>query len=134
MRGLVCGWARPFFFINPENTTATKPIKLNSHWHKNKPMKAKNFICVLPNGDKITSIVLDQDEFESLADSLHKILSKEQVDRIKEAKHIPMISCGTKTAAIFDKFDIKTNLACFIVRGHGSELLDQFMREKIRNN
>lgn len=103
-------------------------------------MKAKNFICVLPNGDEITSVVLDLEEYESLIDILHNTdlggvsLSKEQADRLKEAKHIPMISRGTKTAFVFDRFDIKTNVACFIVRGHGPELFDQLMREKAKNN
>ena len=84
----------------------------------------------MPNGQLITSVVMDEPDFIELCDSLvgvFEIKRKERTDenmieRLKEAKHIPMMSRGTKTEFVFDQFDIETDLASFIVRGHGKQL------------
>ena len=82
----------------------------------------------LPDGRPLTSVVMDLEDFEELADSLHGIVmlnndneraADAQIESIKAAKMLPMMSRGTKTEAIFEQYEIETDLASFIVRGQG---------------
>jgi hypothetical protein len=50
-----------------------------------------------------------------------------QIEAIKAAKTLPMMSRGTKTEFVFENFGIETDLASFIVRGQGEEVLRQFI-------
>ena len=92
----------------------------------------------MPNGKEITSIVLDKTEFDQLIDGLKGIMigdtenqraAQTQLDAIKAANTLPMISRGTKTQYIFEKYEIETNLACFIVRGTGKQLERQLIEQ-----
>lgn len=92
----------------------------------------------LPNGNSLTTVVLDEQEFFELVDSLAGVFNiadpanPERADdnliqKLKEARHIPMMSKGTKTVFVYDKYGIESQLASFIVRGHGPELLQQLI-------
>lgn len=89
----------------------------------------------LPSGQRVSTVVLDLGEFEALADRLVSVfelrskgrLSPEMAGQLKEAKHIPMLSRGTKTQFVFDEFGLETELASFIVRGEGSNVLGQLL-------
>lgn len=93
------------------------------------------FTYNLPNGVAIESIVMDETEFEELCKEIEKFdfgkgtNPKEAVDRIREAKHIPMVSRGSNTEHIFKKYEIKTPVFCACVRGmaerQGVVTLDQ---------
>jgi len=101
---------------------------------------------IMPNGEPITSVVMDLAEFEELADSLHGIVmlnynckrtADTQIDAIKAAKTIPMMSRGTKTEAIFEKYQIETDLASFIVRGEGrvvANMMKSVMKKSAESN
>jgi hypothetical protein len=88
---------------------------------------------LLPNNKEITSIVMDEDDFNDFVDSLRGIIvlnnteraAQIQIDAIKAAKTLPMISRGTKTQFVFDKYGIETDFASFIVRGQGQAILDE---------
>lgn len=100
-----------------------------------KPLKpAYTQSCTLPNGKKVTAIVVDKDEFDENIDSLIDVLNfntetgkpeKSQLDQLKllkEAGHLPLCFKGTKTQHLFEKYNIKTEYLAMIVRGKGQEL------------
>lgn len=89
----------------------------------------------LPDGSELTSVVLDQDEFDELCDSLKDVMiynmkgqraAEAHLKALKTAKHLPLMSRGTKTQFVFDKYGIETDKASFIVRGHGRSLAKDF--------
>lgn len=88
----------------------------------------------LPNG-RITSIVMDQAEFDQLVDGIEKDppsgVTKEHIAAIRAEKHIPGIVRGTKTAWIFKRYDVETNIACVVVRGTSTALLNKLLREML---
>jgi uncharacterized protein involved in tellurium resistance len=97
-----------------------------------KPVKQ---MFTLPTGQEITSVVVDEDDFQHTVNQLRDIyvmnqqkrVDDAQINALLKAKHIPMISKGTLTASIFDKYGITTDLACVIVRGQGSNVISQYM-------
>ena len=90
----------------------------------------------MPNGALLTSVVMSEEEFSELCDLISEIvadtppvnpdhgerMTEKEVDLIREAKHVPMMARGTLTERIFDKYDIPTNHASFIVRGQGENV------------
>jgi hypothetical protein len=89
------------------------------------------------NGQAITSVVMDEDEFYSLCDELAGVFNiypcpgrveNEQITKLKNAKHIPMMQRGTKTQRFFDRYQIVSDLACFIVRGQGQNVLTRVLK------
>lgn len=92
----------------------------------------------LPNGKSFTAVVLDEEEFFELVESLAGVFNiadptkperadNSLLEQLKEARHIPMMSKGTKTAFVYDKYEIESELASFVVRGHGPQLLQQLI-------
>ena len=85
-----------------------------------------------PQG-RMTSVVLDKPEFDTLADSLLGVFTQDSradqshIQRIKDAGHLPLMGRGTKTQFVFDQYGIETDLAGFIVRGNGRKVLDDAM-------
>lgn len=86
------------------------------------------------HGRYITSVVVDQAEFDQFCDQINGVkdqagsfLTPEQVQTIREAKHIPMMARGTATERFFKQWDVETKLMCVIVRGHGPKLAEQLM-------
>lgn len=86
----------------------------------------------IPQG-RTTSVVLDRPEFDALADSLIGVFTqdaradKAQIQRIKDSGHIPLMGRGTRTQFVFDHYGIETDLAGFIVRGAGRDVLRSMM-------
>ena len=87
-----------------------------------------------PNGP-FTSVVLDKDEFEGLVDELSGIMTQDGkadvkiLNHIKEAGHIPMMGRGSKTDFVFERYLIDTDIAGFMVRGQGREVLASLLRK-----
>ena len=88
----------------------------------------------LPNKVEITSVVIDEEDFNALCDELHGIImanednervADAQIESLKAAKMLPLIARGVKTEFVFERFGIETDRACIIVRGHGKELAQQ---------
>lgn len=81
-----------------------------------------------PQG-RMTSVVLDKPEFDALADSLLGVFTQDasadlsHIQRIKDAGRLPLMGRGTKTQFVFDRYGIETDLAGFIVRGAGLDVL-----------
>jgi hypothetical protein len=79
-----------------------------------------------PQG-KITSLTVDKDDFEEMLTHLQGIVeiqsgkraAEAQIDSIRAANHLPLISRGTKTQPVFDMFQIETDLATICVSGAG---------------
>lgn len=93
-----------------------------------KPYKQR---FLLPDKREITSVVMDLEDFCELAEKLRGIVmlnencertADVQIESIKAAKILPMMSRGTKTEDIFEQFEIETDLASFIVRGQGTHI------------
>lgn len=81
------------------------------------------------DNEQITSVVIDQSDFDALCDDLEGIrlhdgrsTSKSDVDLIRAAKHIPLMYRGTITEKLFDKYKVETDYMCVIVRGEGKNL------------
>jgi hypothetical protein len=98
---------------------------------------------IMPGGKKVTSIVMEQADFDVLCDELERIdvamrnvthggsqdivrAKKEHIDTIRDAKMLPMMARGTKTEHIFDTFGVETDYITAIVRGQGRFLAKQF--------
>lgn len=91
---------------------------------------------LFPDGRIITSVVMDEGEFSGLCDAVAEMVksappvnlkggarfSRADVDKIRAAKNLPCISRGTLTQTIFEKYEIDTVLASFIVRGEGERV------------
>jgi hypothetical protein len=98
---------------------------------------------------EITSIVVDQCDFNEVVDQLiiNEIKqtyiddstqfiksSRDHGEAIKTAGVIPLISKGTKTDFIFERFAITTEFAAIIVRDRGPEVLDMLSKSKSGRN
>ncbi len=92
----------------------------------------------------VTSIVLDQDEFDENIDTLKEVfiyaanaISKEpertvqiHIEQIKQAGHLPLCAKGTKTAHLFEKYNVETKHLSMIVRGKGEQVMKQILAEQ----
>jgi hypothetical protein len=70
----------------------------------------------------ITSLVMDSNEFYELCDEIEvkfDRMPKTEVDKLREAGHIPLVKRGTATQFIFDKYAVGTDLLSAIIRGNG---------------
>lgn len=79
---------------------------------------------------QITSVVMDQSDFDTLCDDLEGIqlrnggrTNKPDIDLIRASKHIPLMYRGTVTQKFFDKYKVETDYMCVIVRGEGKNLM-----------
>jgi hypothetical protein len=88
------------------------------------------------NGRHITTVVMDEPDFVTLCDGLVGIFDRrneartgpDQIALLKREKHIPLIMKGELTKHIFENFDIATDYASFIVRGHGMHILNSLIQ------
>jgi hypothetical protein len=85
--------------------------------------------------DFVTTIVLDFEEFCEVCDSCESMINldsgdratAEVVEQLKQSKVIPLMCLGSRTSVIFEKYEIDTKYASFIVRGHGRELFKELV-------
>ena len=86
------------------------------------------------DGKVITSVVMDEAEFNAFCDELGGIFNQaqgeranaDQISMIKQAKHLPAMARGTKTEKFFTRYGIKSNMASFIVRGEGFTVAERY--------
>ena len=85
-----------------------------------------------PMGE-ITSLVLDQQEFDEFIDTLDDVFltsgdrtSKDYLKELKDAKYLPMMSRGSKTKHVFEKYEITTDLLSAVVRGAGKQVFRRY--------
>jgi|32_taG_2_1085360.scaffolds.fasta_scaffold24761_4 hypothetical protein len=82
-------------------------------------------------GYKITSVVCDQVDFDKMCDKLEGVIElssgdrtdKSQIDRIREAKFLPMAAKGNRTQWLFDMFNVETDRMTVCVRGFGKRMM-----------
>ena len=77
----------------------------------------------------ITSLVMDSDEFYELCDDIRVRFSEQNftvtkislddVKKLRDNGHIPLVKRGALTQFIFDKYGVNTDLLSAIVRGNG---------------
>lgn len=70
----------------------------------------------------ITSLVMDNDEFHALCDEIQTKFSKlssDDVQKLRDNGHIPLVKRGSMTQFIFDKYEVGTDLLSAIIRGNG---------------
>lgn len=90
------------------------------------------------NGQAIVSIVVspeEWDDFINLLFSMNRVIERqsgkrmtdEQIDAIRDAKHIQMIARGTLTEKLFDHFSAPTHARYMtvIVRGQGMKVFNE---------
>lgn len=72
----------------------------------------------------MTSLVIDKEEFDGLCDEsvAKNLLQLHDTNTCKNTGHIPLIMRGSKTAFIFERYDIKTDFVAVIVRGNGRKV------------
>ena len=100
-------------------------------------------------GMQVTSMVMDENEFEELIQQLKGIiiLNKEGgpdradeagMEAIRKAGCLPGMQRGSKTQPIFEKYEITTDFLTAIIRGRGEELakkiLEQMNRSPVTDN
>lgn len=86
----------------------------------------------MPNGIKLTSVVMDQKDFDAFIDELEKVclsgfmpnVNKEQIDSVRKTKVLPPMKRGTITEIFFERFNVATEYMSAIVRGQGSAILE----------
>ncbi|MCH8326229.1 MAG: hypothetical protein IIB83_06690 [Bacteroidetes bacterium] len=83
-----------------------------------------------PEMGELASVVIDQADFNALCDELRGVFvvnmtkraADAQIASLKAARTIPIIASGTKTEFVFERYDIKQDKMCVIVRGAGRSL------------
>jgi hypothetical protein len=78
------------------------------------------------NGLRVTSLVLDKQEFDALVGEFKGLfpnMTEEMVQAMIDKQNVPMIAKGSKTAKFFSRYDILTDRMSIIVRGAGLEVL-----------
>jgi hypothetical protein len=103
-------------------------------------------IFTLPNKAELAVIVMDEDEFFALCDELRNVFfidphgeesgraADTQIASLKAARTIPMISRGTKTEFLFERFEITQDKLSVIIRGHGQEIAKKMLRDLSERN
>ena len=90
----------------------------------------------------ITSIVMNEEEFETLlghianGDPVVNIRTRERmkledIEALRRAKHVPLISRGTKTEFLFQLYDVQTSVMSVIVRGQGTKVLQNLVNSQL---
>jgi len=71
----------------------------------------------------ITALVMSNSEFYELCNEIEskmeKIITKDQVQCLRDNGYIPMVKRGSLTQFIFDKYEVETNMLSVIIRGNG---------------
>lgn len=73
-------------------------------------------------GKPISSLVCDRAEFDKNIDDLIDVIGGEAVESCKTEGHLPFCTRGSKTQFLFDRYSLKTDFLCMIVRGKGEEI------------
>lgn len=87
---------------------------------------------------ELTSLVMDEAEFEAfvqhIADGDPVVnvrtgsrMSPEDVEALRKAKHVPMVSRGTKTEYLFKIYEVDTDLLSAVIRGQGEKIFSQLV-------
>ena len=83
-----------------------------------------------------TSVVIDQTDFDSFIDELAGVIDivvggragANELQRLKDAKFLPLMKRGTRTEKFFERWNVKTDLLSVIVRGTGPGLLSSILK------
>jgi len=92
----------------------------------------------------ITSIVMDKDEFDAFVD-FFATLNVAGINypgqnannwsmMFKNSNVVPLVARGTKTQALFDKYEITTDYLAAIVRGEGKVILNKILAAENASN
>lgn len=92
-------------------------------------------VFTLPNGQSITSVVVDTEDFKAFCDQLGGLMcvdpltgkasrsGDQQIQAIREARFLPAMGRGTRTQPFFDQWEVETDLLCVVERGAGEQAL-----------
>ena len=77
------------------------------------------------DGWQVTSVMCDQTDFDRAVDILQGVFIANAsgrttpviLERLKRGGHLPLVTRGSKTQALFDYFGVKTERMCVAVRG-----------------
>ena len=80
-------------------------------------------------GKEVTSLVMSKEEFTELCTLLEKVKLKgakpkdwkQQIIAIRNAEHLPLVSKGTETAFLFEKYGVETQLMTACIRGFATK-------------
>ncbi len=77
----------------------------------------------------VTTLVLDRVDFESLVREIvsRGLIMADDAQSMLDAQLIPLIAKGTKTAFLFERFEVSTEKLSVIVRGASKTVLDQIL-------
>lgn len=119
-------------FKRSDNLTDKQHEQIDEHEAK-RPYKAVYAIGTL----QITSLVLDQEEFNALVHEFNGLfpqMTGEIIEVLIKAKHVPMIARGSKTEKFFTRYGIETDRMCIIVRGAGEEVINRTLANESTRN
>lgn len=83
----------------------------------------------------MTSVVLDQEEFDQMVDGLIQAFDQNANDmlKIRENKILPLMKRGTKTQVFFDRYNVTTDYLSAIVRGQGKNIIQPYLERRRRD-
>lgn len=78
----------------------------------------------------LTSVVIDQDEFNDLVTKIpDHVAPKEAKKAMISEGQVKLIYRGQDTKYLFDKYDVKTDYLGIIVRGKGQEIMSKILNQ-----
>ena len=89
------------------------------------------FLLQLPSGPvELCTVVMSVGEFSDFLDAVLALglAPAEAVAAFREKQHVPFISRGTKTEALFQLCGVNTQAMGAIVRGAGPKIIDEILR------
>lgn len=89
----------------------------------------------LMHGEAYASVILDLDDYLAFCDELKGIYNQakearvtdEQIETLKQAKHLPLMVRGTLTQQFFDRWGVEANKMGVMVRGQGKAALQRLL-------
>jgi hypothetical protein len=77
------------------------------------------------DGEKLTSVVVDREDFEAFCDELEGVVNletgeranKNAIDALRKSGHLPLMGRGIKTEKFFKQWGVKTDKMAVVVRG-----------------
>lgn len=94
---------------------------------------------VLPNGEPLTSLVMDEKDFDELLEMVRQSgvmniqedtpVDDDQIQRLRDAQIVPLIKRGKLTESIFIKFGVNTNYMNAVIRGAGMAIAAHLMAD-----
>ena len=118
------------WFVELRYDMSRKPRKSRKPTAGDEHQQPYKSIVQMPNGEMLTSVVVNQVEFNRAIDTLVNVGKDEpsgqvttaDLQKVKDAQHLPMLSRGYNTEQVFKMFGVTTKWMSLCVRGVAKRL------------